>query len=147
MQYPSLGGGGVCLPGGVCPRGVYIPLWTDRHLWIHNLSATTVAVGNNPMWLYVGVCLLSSMNTSTQSVKPIFLRVLYRFRCRAVWTHYNHVIQKIFHDLRLSFAMVAKRSLFIVAKNVAVKIRCPCKKKGSSGTCDPIFGHISEVAA
>ena len=36
-----------CLPGGCLPgRGVYTPLWTDRHLWKHNLSITTVADGN-----------------------------------------------------------------------------------------------------
>ena len=32
-----------CLPKGCLPRGVYTSLpWTDRHLWKHNLSATTV---------------------------------------------------------------------------------------------------------
>ena len=35
--------GGACLLPGRCTR----PLWTDRHLWRHNLSATTVADGNN----------------------------------------------------------------------------------------------------
>ena len=46
------GEGGVC-PGeeslpkrGVCLGGVHLPLWTDRYLWKHNLSATIVADGN-----------------------------------------------------------------------------------------------------
>ena len=42
-------GEGVCLPNrgvGVCPGGsTPAPLWTDRHLWKHNLSATTVPDG------------------------------------------------------------------------------------------------------
>ena len=38
---------GGCLPGGVSVQGgVHLPLWTDRHLWKHKLSATTVADGN-----------------------------------------------------------------------------------------------------
>ena len=43
-----LWGGGVFAQGGCLPRrGVHLPLWTDRHLWKHNLSATTVADGKN----------------------------------------------------------------------------------------------------
>ena len=50
--------GGIC-QGGVCSGGVWLagvvsvnrgmytyPQWTDRHLWKHNLSASTVADGN-----------------------------------------------------------------------------------------------------
>ena len=52
-----------CLPaGGVClPGSLHLPPpWTDRHLWKHNLSATTVADGNKPnschfKLLYYGV--------------------------------------------------------------------------------------------
>ena len=38
-----------CLPRGCLPgmRGVHLPPWTDRHLWKHNLSATTVADDKN----------------------------------------------------------------------------------------------------
>ena len=39
--------GGVCPGGEVCLEGRCTPpLWTDRHLWKHNLSTTTVADGN-----------------------------------------------------------------------------------------------------
>ena len=40
--------GGRCVPIGVFAWGGCTPppLWTDRHLWKHNLSATTVADGN-----------------------------------------------------------------------------------------------------
>ena len=49
---PSVCPGGGCLPGWggsgvICLAGGYTPpLWTDRHLRKHNLSATTVADGN-----------------------------------------------------------------------------------------------------
>ena len=44
--------GRACLPGGVSARGVSAQGYTpplppvDRHLWKHNLSATTIADGN-----------------------------------------------------------------------------------------------------
>ena len=48
------GGGGADLPreGGL-PRSVYTPLWTERRLWKHYLSATTVADGEN-VFLHCG---------------------------------------------------------------------------------------------
>ena len=64
-----LGGGGVSAQGGICPEGgvslgvvvVYSsPLWTDSHLWKHNLSATTVADGKKKKKLSEGTSLLAS---------------------------------------------------------------------------------------
>ena len=60
--YPSMHCRGECLPGGICPGGVYpggcLPrgyvypsmqwdrplLWTDRHLWKHNLRKLRLRV-------------------------------------------------------------------------------------------------------
>ena len=47
--WVSARGVGVCPGSGVCRgRGctLPLPLWTDRRLWKHNVSATTVADGN-----------------------------------------------------------------------------------------------------
>ena len=51
------GGGGVCMGGGVCLWGCTPPPncgQKDGCLWKHNLSATTVADGNNTkFWMSV----------------------------------------------------------------------------------------------
>ena len=72
-----------CLPEGCLPEGCTPPpLWTDRHLWKHNLSTTTVADGKNnisflnlmcplpPAHLVCGKTMFSVMSVCPQGRSP-----------------------------------------------------------------------------
>ena len=79
-QVSAWKGGVSAWPGVVClARGVYTsPLWTDRHLWKHNLSATAVADGKNtkqPFLIRTVLCYCTMLNSSTNidSVKGLVL--------------------------------------------------------------------------
>ena len=104
-----------CLPRGCLPRrggsafslggcGSLHPLWTDRHLWKHGLSATAVADGNKGRARYRGARNISRVWDAWNRSKSSFFQdvalctkstCVARFNCRRKvfsWFQHNRAI-------------------------------------------------------